>query len=159
MCIVIDADTLSCVFNPENQNHKDFELILKWLLNTRVKSKIVYGGSKYLKELKEPYYMRKWIEIFEKMGKVIVADKENVDFYQKQIEEIIDDPDFDDPHILAIFIETKCKLLCSKDKRMYKFIKDRNLPKEIRPERIRIYTGKRNSDLLCNENIANICKN
>ena len=159
MCIVIDANTWSCVFNLNDEKHKEFKPVLNWLLNTKEKSKIVYGGTKFLKELEQSGKYRSIFKNFEKMGKVVKANKDNVDFYQEQIENFINDSDFDDPHILAIFDVTKCKLLCSNDKRMYKFIKKRDYPKEIKPNRIKIYTGKNNSGLLCNDNIANICNN
>jgi hypothetical protein len=49
MCIIIDADTLGLVFNPETKEHKKFKPVLEWINNG--KGKIVYGGTKYEKEL------------------------------------------------------------------------------------------------------------
>ena len=49
MCIIIDANTLSLVFNPETKGHEEFKPVFKWI--DKGKGKIVYGGTKYEEEL------------------------------------------------------------------------------------------------------------
>lgn len=73
--------------------------------------------------------------------------KRTVDKEQERIEKEITDRDFDDPHLPAIVIVSKCKVICSCDTRSVKFV---TLP-QLLSERNSIpkyYTSKRNIDLL-----------
>ena len=154
MCIVIDTNTLSCVFNTDDANHNDFEPVSKWILED--KGKVVFGGTKYMQELeKAPKYL-KLFELFRQVHKVVIISAAEVDKEQKTAEQKIQDKDFDDPHIVGILKASGCKLVCSRDSRSFPYITHkvfftkRNKPK--------IYSTKRNADLLCDNNIAACCK-
>jgi len=155
MCIVIDVNTFGPVFLKSCEEHEEFEPVLDWIVSG--KGKIVYGGSKYRKALERARrYLRIFLE-FKKAGKVVEVDDERVNAQQEELENLIQHRNFDDPHIIAIVIVSGCRLVCSNDSRADQFIKMRNLyPNHV--QRPKIYRGKSNSDLLCDQNIAKICE-
>jgi len=120
---------------------------------------MVYGGSTYLKELRGMKKYLRLINILKSACKIIdCSDKmQKIDEKERFLTQQIDNPDFDDPHIVAILIVSGCKLVCSDDKRAYPYFTNstwydsaRYVPK--------IYSHFKNNDLLCDKNIAEICK-
>ncbi len=78
-----------------------------------------------------------------------------IDQYEKALQERNHQRAFNDKHIVAIIAISGCRLLCSKDAESYQFVKD----KEFYPEDVKIpkiYSGKRNRDLLSTKNIAKL---
>jgi hypothetical protein len=151
MCIIVDTNCLASVFDKSSAKHSDFEPVLNWILSG--KGKLIYGGTKYLTELGKSRKYLKIIGLLNSRAKrVIIVDKEKVDQEQVRIESLITDNDFDDPHLPAIVIISKCMLICSEDSRSTKFVTRGELyPKGIIVPKY--YMGFRNKDLLCNENI------
>jgi predicted nucleic acid-binding protein len=145
MPIIIDTNCLANVFSRASKNHEEFAPVLKWILYG--KGMIVYGGSKYYEELKRNSQYLKIMRYFDEVGKVLKGDKVNIDTIQKQIEDEYVDPDFDDPHLPAIVIDTKCKIICTEDKRCVRFVAHRIVyPAGI--DRPVFYMSKKNIDLL-----------
>lgn len=155
MCIVIDVNVISALFNKNNNDHSNFIPLLEWLVVG--KGKMVYGGTKYKEELK---FLAKYFAIISELrraGKVIEVEKTKVDQFQEDIEQNNSDTNFNDQHIVAIVAISKCKLVCSCDQNSFQYIKDRRFyPSNVRPPKI--YCNYRNRDLLNDNNIAEICK-
>ncbi len=155
MCIVIDTNAFASVFETNAEDHHEFRPILKWICEG--KGKIVYGGAKYKAEL---WISRKYLRIFRQLQtarKTVEIVAAEIDQEQERLERALNHKNFDDPHLIAIVIVSGCKLICSKDKRAYAFIKDSSLyPKHF--NRPRIYSSSSNSDLLCDQNIADCCQ-
>ncbi len=152
MCIIIDTNVLSHVFDKNNQNHAEFKPVLDWIINGN--GKIIYGGSKYKKEIGE-----KLIRVFlalRKANKAIKLDDNIVDAEAARVSKLIQHDDFDDQHIVALLIKSGCRLICSLDSRAYPFFQHNTFFSSRKKPRI--YSGIRNSDLLANKNIANLCK-
>ncbi len=155
MCIIIDINCLSNVFDAESQKHKDFKPILDWILNRN--GKIVCGGTKYREELKKVQKYNKLLINLTSSGKVVWIEDKKVDQEQKKVQDKLSHRNFDDPHIVAIIIVSKCKLLCSNDNKSFEFIKNHIFyPKGV--NKPLIYTRQKNEDLLCDSNISNCCK-
>lgn len=49
MCIVIDINTMAAVFNVNSEKHDEFKHVRAWI--EKGHGVIVYGGSKFIKEL------------------------------------------------------------------------------------------------------------
>lgn len=152
MCIIIDTNVLVSVFNNKSTNHQEFLPVLDWI--SQGKGKIVYGGTKYSKE------MGKYIGVFNelrKAKKAIYIDNEKVNIQEKIASSKIQHNDFDDQHLVGLLIESKCKLICSLDERAYAYFR---LPLffSSSSQRPKIYSGKKNKKLLNDNNIAQICK-
>lgn len=155
MCIVIDANVFSSIFDGDAADHDEFRPVFNWIENG--KGKIVYGGTKYKIELRAA---TKYLKLFAQLaiaGKTRELDSKAIDRKQEELERKINHRDFDDAHIIAIIIVSHCKLICSKDTRAYPFFQDKNLyPKNFfRPK---IYSRSSHAHLLCDQNIAKCCK-
>jgi hypothetical protein len=57
MCIVIDTNTFSSVFNENSQKFKEFEPVNHWILKGN--GFLIYGGRTYKNELKKAYTISK----------------------------------------------------------------------------------------------------
>ncbi len=159
MCIVIDTCAFASTFNINALDHSEFSPVLKWLAEG--KGKIVYGGARYKMELGKARNYYKFFRTLERSGKVVLVDDTKVDRIEKQIQQIIASNSsyhqFNDTHIVAIIIISKCLLVCTKNLRHTKFIRRSEFyPRGIK--RPSIYCGKRNENLLNDSYIANICK-
>ncbi|KAF5038650.1 hypothetical protein DSECCO2_552070 [anaerobic digester metagenome] len=155
MAIIIDTNCFSNVFNRKSANHKEYKPVLDWIVQG--KGVIVYGGSKYKNELKKAHKYLHILQLLRDIKKVHIGNSENIDRLQEEIEANRIDDDFDDPHLPAIVIDTKCRLICSEDKRSIPFVRDRNLY----PNGFQIpvyYTGLRNKNILCDKYIHNDLK-
>lgn len=153
MCIIIDTNVLANVFDNKSANHSDFKPVKDWIIDG--KGKIVFGGTKYLKEIKGKYLIF-FLEL-KKAKKAVLINADLVDAEQHQIEKMIVNSDFDDPHLISLLRVSGCKLICSLDKRAYPFIRSKIFfsPSKKRP---RIYSRLANLNLLSDPNIAEICK-
>lgn len=154
MCLIIDTNTFGCVFSKDNKDHSEFSPILKWIIEGN--GKIVFGGSKYREELKLVSKYLKIIGNFNRIGKVKILQDIEIDKHEVVVKGIEQHKDFDDPHLVAIAYISKCQIICSKDKRAYPFLNDKRFYPNNSP-RPKIYSGKQNANLLCDQNIANIC--
>lgn len=153
MCIIIDTNVLAEVFKEDSKNHNDFKPIKDWIING--KGKAVLGGSKYLEEIKKNY-----LNFFLQLkiaGKAIFISNDLVDTEQSIVDNMIQHVNFDDQHLVGLLRVSKCKLICSSDKRAYPYFTNSIFftPAFNRPK---IYSAIKNANLLCDTNIAEICK-
>jgi hypothetical protein len=155
--MIIDANVIPCIFSPRNSKHEKFRPVLKWLLYGR--GKIILGGKLYTKEIleKQKSYVSLMLEL-KKINKIHFIDNSLVDLKEKEVSNKELDPDFDDPHIIALSILSKATIICSDDSRSFKFIKRM---KEYDNDCIvpKIYTSVDHSphtEILCD---GNICSN
>ncbi|MFA7347827.1 MAG: hypothetical protein WCZ86_08720 [Desulfurivibrionaceae bacterium] len=154
MCIILDTCAFSSVFDPTSSEHAEFKPLLTWL--TQGKGKLVYGGTKYKSELANAIKFLKIFGHFNRAGKLVEVDDETVDLFEKEISSVINEKACNDPHLIAIVIVSKCRLICSSDKRSYKYLKQSRLyPKGVRAPKL--YTKSKNSGLLSDKNFAKIC--
>ncbi len=158
MCIVIDMCALSPVFNEKDKNHSKFKPVFEWII--KGKGQIVYGGSTYKDELREANrYDRAYFKILEKNGKLKLVDDAKVDIAEHKIQKIAkkNGIKFNDHHIVAIIVVSKCLLVCTTNVNHVKQIRDPEFyPRNI--ERPKIYSRKENKNLLVDKYIADICK-
>jgi len=153
MCIVIDTCVICSVFNKDSDNHRDYEPVHKWII--RGAGFMVYGGTKYLKEVKS---IRRYLGIIvelKNVGKVKEVDKSIVDCEEDIVKKLIPNGKCDDTHLIAIFRASGCKLLCSSDKKSDLYIKNSSLY-NARQDPPKIYRYRNHKRLLCPAYIVNI---
>jgi len=155
MCIVIDTNCFSLVFNRNNAAHSQFAAVLVWIVDGH--GKAVYGGTKYLSELRTAIrYQRIFVEL-KKAGKAIEIEKKSVDEHQARVERTFNPANYNDSHLAAIVSACGCRLVCTKDDRAIRLLKDaRCYPTGI--ARPKIYKRAEHASLLCDENIADVCR-
>lgn len=151
MCLVLDINAFHLVF----AGNESFKPVLDWLVHGR--GKLVMGGSKYDEELtKMPKYLR-LISLLKSSRKVVRANDEAVDRKTKEITRACPDPDFDDPHMVALLSVSGCKLFCSEDQRSYKYIKRRDWYTGGTPKIYRSKSFRSAKHLLSDRHISGIC--
>jgi predicted nucleic acid-binding protein len=153
MCIVIDANAIAYVFNPKNSKHRSFKPVLDWIVYG--KGKVVYGGTKYKKELaRASSYLKLILELI-KIRKLVEINGKLIDRAEHEIKQRVKSKNLDDPHIIAIFIVSSCRLFCSADKRADRFVQDSSFyPKKHKMPKI--YRGLKHRHLLCEKNIVSL---
>ena len=150
MAIIVDTNCFSRVFSRTNKEHKDFVPVLDWIIYGN--GFLVYGGSKYKKELVESATFFKLFRMLRDYHKAVPFPDDLIDKFQKKYEAMIQDPDFDDPHLPAIVRVSKCRLICTKDNRSKRFVTSPDMyPKHFHAPKY--YTGLRDQDILCDANI------
>lgn len=152
MCIVIDANVFSRVFNNADQQHGEFRPVHDWIVYGE--GKMVYGGSRYQKELERARTYRKLIVTLMDAGKIYRIDGTKIDSEEAKIIKI--DNRVKDPHLIAIVIVSGCKLVCTKDRGAIDGLTDKRF--YAKPmTRPKIYSGYRTKNLLCKKYIV-VCK-
>lgn len=145
MCIVIDINTLSMVFNISNARHGDFADV-KQYIESRA-GFVVFGGTKYKAELAVTGRYLRLLRQLRDAGKAVSIFDDAVDEIEASILALTANTDCDDQHVIALLGASRCALLCSVDNRSFPFVKDRSLYPKGCPA-VRIYTSPRNRKLL-----------
>jgi hypothetical protein len=154
MCIVIDINTLSSVFDSSSLQHYEFKPVFDWIYNG--KGKIVYGGTKYITELSRTKYLNLFIQ-FRSAGKAIPIDNNLVDRETEKVEALVKHDNFNDQHLVGLLIVSGCLLISSLDKKSYPYITNKGFY-QAPLKRPKIYSSRRNANLLTDINIAEICR-
>ncbi len=153
MAIIIDTNCFANVFSKTSEKHLEFKPVLDWILFG--KGFLIYGGSKYKEELKKASKYLKIIRLLKEVGKVKIGNDDNIDDLERKISSENTSKLFNDIHILAICLDTKCILICSEDTTSIPFITDPVYFKkgEKKPA---FYTSKRNQNIL-DDKYINTC--
>lgn len=154
MCLVIDVNSIPAVFDPNSKDHEEFEPVKKWIIEG--KGKMIYGGTKFINELgKLPKYAG-LINQLSNAGKTVILDKERVDDEERKVEKIMSHG-CDDPHLIAIVRTSKCRVVCTKDSRADRHLKDHaNYVKVCSPPKI--YKGKAAISVINDRNCVKCCQ-
>lgn len=145
MCIVIDINTISMVFQVENERHSEFSDVKAWL-DSKL-GVVVYGGTKYKEELSKTVRHAKLLRQMRDGGRAVTIDDAAVDAQELLVKEKTQGTDCDDQHVIALLGTARCALLCSVDNRSFPFVQNKELYPKGAP-RVKIYTSKRNKALL-----------
>jgi len=80
-----------------------------------------------------------------------------VDKIAAELKAQVPDVQFNDEHIVAIVIVSRCKVVCSDDKESYPYIRRADLyPKGMK--RPKIYRSKSHNQMCCKHNIVAACE-
>ncbi len=126
MCIVIDSNTFSPIFNNDDSDHSNFEPVRKWIEEGG--GQIVYGGSKYKGELSKSHQIAQHFKQLNDLNKdkVVKICDNLVDAKETELKKITPNG-CGDQHIIAIVIVSGCRLICTNDKRSHEHIKNPSL--------------------------------
>ncbi len=143
--VIVEANTWASVFDQKNTAHAGFAPVRKYVLST--KRSLAWGGSTYLAELKKAESYLKLYSELAKAGFAVRFCDVKVDEQEIVVSALVDDKDFDDPHIIALQIVSKVPVIVTADKRSCRFIKLKRLYPKNHP-RPKIYSAARNKGLL-----------
>jgi hypothetical protein len=153
MCLVIDACCLSRVFNVNNKEHYQFGPVYKWVRYGR--GRMIYGGTKYLKELKEVKGLSRLLTELEKQRRVEILPKTCVDSIAEEIAERVNDKQLNDEHLIAIVIASRCRIVCTDDQKAFPFIRRSDLYRKYGAKRPSIYRyAKKHENMCCDRNVV-----
>ncbi|MGA7235229.1 MAG: hypothetical protein WBY44_06105 [Bryobacteraceae bacterium] len=141
------------VFNPRNAEHERFKPIAIWV--TTGSGSVVYGGTKYLRELSKGKYLNLFTELA-RVRRAVKVDTKSVDDRAMELKIRVPDEEFDDEHIVALIGLSKCCLVCTDDLRSLPYLKRKDLyPRGVKPPYIyRSLTDKKHC---CAKLIVEIC--
>jgi len=145
MPIVIDVNCMGRVFDKTNSEHKEFSDVLIFIKEG--KGRLIYGGTKYLSELKVSRAYIGVLTELRKAGRAVAIRNDAVDAATKRVIAATSGKGCDDPHVIGLLAASNCALLCSMDKRSYPFVRDRSLYSKD-SVRVRIYSSSRNREIL-----------
>jgi hypothetical protein len=124
MCIILDKNSFSGVLDP-NSTDRQLKIVHNWVIYGS--GKLVYGGTQYWSELSQATKYFRLFNDLSRSGKTIHIPDHKVDAEQTKIKRIIPDPKFNDSHLVAIVIVSGCRLICTKDTKCHKFIKNKQI--------------------------------
>lgn len=159
MPIIIDTNCFANVFSRSSAKHKDFEPVLKWIIEGR--GILIYGGSKYKEELRKASRYLTLFRLLKEVGKAVNKFDNEIDRLQKSIEAKKVEQEFNDVHLLAISVVSRCMLICSEDTKSIKYVTSRKyLPKgSLKPV---YYTSIKNvillNDKYVDDSLKPLCK-
>jgi hypothetical protein len=155
MCIIADPPTFIAIFKSTDLDHAKFAAVRDWV--DKGAGKFVMGGAKYKMELLAVKSVLPLLTELERKGKIIRHDSEKVDADVVVVKTIEPTTDFDDPHLVALVRLTGCRLICLRDPRAHRFLRDIKFYQSS-SNRPSLYTQKTHSKLLCAKNLAPCCK-
>lgn len=159
MSIIIDTNCFHKIFKYDSKDVcDDFAPLYKWIFTE--KNKIVYGGKTYDKELKKDNKALGVVNQLKSANQVIKLKNDLVNRKEIFIKSAngCKKSDFDDQHIVAIIIISKCMLISTDDTGLIKFLHSGKLRRLFKTKRPKIYSKKSNYTILNKKNIAKIPK-
>ncbi len=157
MSIIIDTCTFSAIVNKDNVQHDDFIPVIKWVIEG--KAKIIIGGNIFDREILRVTTFNNFLKLLSSFGKVYREDEKKIEDEITYIEALGLPSDFDDPHIMALFRVTKCKVFCTSDKRTFKYFNDnRIIEKRFKPKIYTNYRHRPNPGILRDEHLCEVCE-
>lgn len=151
--IILDTNCFSHVFNCSDKRHSEFKPIFDWLILKT--GYLVYGGTKYRQELSASVKYLKIFKLLHRYNKAITYSDAAVDLEMHRIIELTNDTGFNDPHLAAIVIITKCKVICTGDTACIPFLK-KKLLYEGKVEPPKFYVNQRSIKVLTRENVGSV---
>jgi hypothetical protein len=150
MCVVIDVNVLHCVLDLGNHRFADFKPLHTWV--TEGPGCIVYGGTKYKKELgRANKYWGMLIEL-QKTQHAREVCCASVDSEERRISKLLP-RSCNDAHIIAIVSAAKCRIVCTDDGPATECLTDYHLyPKKFGAPSV--YKNPKHKRLLCKNNIC-----
>lgn len=144
------------MLDPQNREHHRFVPVWNWIYLG--KGRMIYGGTKYLAELRRMAKFLKIIVELRRKGRLIVLPQEEVDRIANKTKAKVSDAAFDDEHLVAIVVVSSCRVVCTDDLRAMQYLKRRELYSEYHMKPPSIYHQETHAHLCCDENLLEICK-
>ena len=155
MCLVVDTNCIALVFNKANSEHPKFAPILKWLFQGN--GRMIYGGKKYKSELAQMHRYGGILAELRRKGRLVEMPGSDVDAAAVKLKKKIPSKNFNDEHIVALVILSRCCIVCSNDRASYQFLQRRDLyPKGMKPPKI--YNQSRHHKLCCDRHVVDVCR-
>ena len=119
---------------------------------------MIYGGTKYKAELARATKYLGIIAELRKVRRAIQLSAQEVDEIGQRLKQQITDPRFNDEHLVALVIVSRCRLVCTNDNVAIYYLKLPACYSGHPVKRPKIYRSRRNVDLCCDRYLAEVCR-
>ena len=140
MCVIIDTCCIPKVFNPKAKEHTRFSLLYAWISGKN--GRLVYGGTKYKKELRVMTNFLKLFLNYDRKGKVTRLVDSAVDAFALKAKEKIRAKAFNDEHLVGIVAISRCGVICTDDTTAIPFITRQDLYSSVNLQAPKIYSRR-----------------
>jgi hypothetical protein len=145
------------VFDGKNKKHSKFIPVLNWING---KGRMVYGGTKYNDELGKAAKYLPYVVELSKRRRTVQIPNATVDPIAADLKAQCPEPEFDDEHIVALVIASRCCVVCTDDSVAIDYLKRSDL---FNPydgvSRPKIYRGhKSHKTLCCDDHLVGACR-
>jgi hypothetical protein len=155
MCLIIDTCCLTKVFDPKNQQHAPFAPVLHWI--TVGRGRMIYGGTKYNHELRQVRRIVPIIAELNRARRAISLPRQDVDDLALTAKNREPDSRFNDEHIVALVIASRCRLICTDDKQAIPYLKRKEFYQPYRLPKPKIYCYRSHKDQCSDTHVVPIC--
>jgi hypothetical protein len=112
---------------------------------------MIYGGTKYLTELRRVVRILGLLTELKKSNRVCEIPARHVDPVEQEIIDRVDSNAYNDEHLVAIVIVTGCRVVCTRDDGAIELLKRQDLYEGREAKPPKIYQRKRDHEHLCCE--------
>jgi hypothetical protein len=157
MCLIIDANCFRLVFSKDAKKHKNFAPVWKWISEGR--GRMIYGGTKYNRELRD-WGMLGVVSELAKQRKTVQIPTATVDPIALALKAKFPEAAFDDEHIVALVIASRCRVVCTNDNPAISYLRRPDVFSDHQGvERPKIFRGRKDHiKLCCDKHVVPICR-
>ena len=157
MCLVIDICCIASVFEGRSKQHSKFIPVLDWING---KGRLIYGGTKYNAELGRAAKFLPYIAELSRKRRTVQIPSSQVDPIAAALKVKVTDAEFNDEHLVALVIASRCSVVCTNDNSAISYLKRVDLFADYDGvSRPKIFRGHRShKDLCCDEHIVGMCR-
>jgi hypothetical protein len=142
MCLILDANRFSDALSTPPK--PDYRPIIDWLTAPNSTGMVVYGGTKFLREIAWNERTRRWFLELQRAGRAKLIDKAVVDAEEQAVRSL-GLCTSDDEHLIALARKSGARVFCTEDTALWKDVRN---PALLAKPRGRIYRAKRHVALL-----------
>lgn len=121
MCLILDANRFSAALSTPPK--ADYRPIIDWLTAPNSTGMVVYGGTKFLREIAWSEPARRWFLQLQRAGRAKLIDRAVVDAEEQAVRArglCISD----DEHLIALARKSGARVFCSEDKDLWKDVRN-----------------------------------
>jgi hypothetical protein len=115
---------------------------------------MIYGGTKYLTELSQVRKILPIVNELNRKGRVKVVATAEVDTLAEKIRQKVNESAFNDDHLVAIVIVSRCRVVCTEDEEAMPYLKRPDLYSDHDMHHPSIYNRSTHKHLCCDENLT-----
>jgi hypothetical protein len=156
MCLVIDICCIALVFDGQSKQHAKFVPVLEWING---KGLMVYGGTKYNTELGKAKKFLPYVAELSRRRRTVQVPNGEVDQIATALKQKVPDPLFNDEHLVALVIASRCCVVCTNDNTAIAYLKRSDLFADYNGAgRPKVFRGhKKHKELCCDKHIVGAC--
>ena len=156
MCVIVDTCCIHKVFNTKAQDHFRFAPLFAWIESKH--GRLIYGGTKYTKELRCMSQFLRIFQDYERQGKLIRLNDAAVDAFALKAKAKVKSKVFNDEHLVGIVSVSRCRVICTDDKAAIPFLTRRDLYEIVPMKPPKIYSKNSHAHLCSGKSIVSVCR-